>query len=436
MNREIAPLWSATSGPGLENQLNPSMLLAPAKQLRTAELAQVRTAFESSLYILGTEFLWRRSLSVLKAQLGKLSMKLVAEILGRPDIQENADPELVLTDSDAISVAHQLGMLSDKAALDLRQSLEQLAHFSRPDADAAEMDGIEALRILRSCVSHVLSFDTMSVAVDFTKIRQNLQRSVLSLDSDSFKQITSSPYFFKRVVLRTLLADAELAEPQSQSTVLQNLVSLGEKMWGDLLDAERWTVGQTYAAWSANNLKRHVTYLRVLLSNIQGFDYVPENLRSNTYTEAATNVLRVHEASNNYYNEPAALKSLLDLGTSIPGPATALTMRAILACWLGNSYGNTWAAESYCNQAFRTMSPSFWTLYLSRILPGDEYLLTKLLNDKPWARWCTLVTENNLINTNAGNISFLFAEATIKENKRIETFAKIRQHLRTLGQSA
>lgn len=434
MSNDLSPLWQANELPAINNSPNPTAMLSSVKQLRQPELMQVKKAFEGGLYILATEFIWGRSLSVLKAQLGKLSMKLVAEILGRPDILDTSDPELVLTDLEAVSVAHQLGMLSDKGALDLRQSLEQLSHYANPSNNDSELDNIEALRILRSCVVHVLAFDTMSVAVDFTKIRQNLRRQVLNPTADEFAQLANAPYFFKRVVLRTLLADAELVEPPFQVTVLQNLVSLGESFWTELLDAERWTIGQTYSMWAANNLKKHTTYLRLLLLSVKGFDYVPENLRSNTYTEAAANVLRVHEAANNYYNEPAALKGLLDLGNSIPGPATALTMRAILSCWLGNRYGHTFAVDSMCKQAFQSMSPSFWSLYMSRILPGDDYLLQKLLSDKPLDRWRELVREQELSEISAGTLDFLVSSDLLSERRSPEVRERIKRQLKSLRQ--
>jgi len=80
--------------------------------------------------------------------------------------------------------------------------------------------------------------------------------------------------------------------------------------------------------------------------SVQGFDFVPEILRSQTFSSAASTIINVHGEANNFYNEPAAVAALAKLGTTIPWPAFPVCMSAVLAVYLGNMYGHTWGAQS------------------------------------------------------------------------------------------
>ena len=92
-------------------------------------------------------------------------------------------------------------------------------------------------------------------------------------------------------------------------------------------------------------LQTQTAGLKQALLKVRGFNYVPENLRSQTFLKAAEAiVLRAHEGMNNFYNEEAPTINLEKLGTVIPAPALGPCITALLCVRLGNSYGTCWAA--------------------------------------------------------------------------------------------
>ena len=122
-----------------------------------------------------------------------------------------------------------------------------------------------------------------------------------------------------------------------------------------------------------------------------GFDFVPESLRSNTFSEAATKVLSAHFAFNNFYNEVEPMSVLADLGTSIPKPAFAKCMEATLAVWLGNMWGFAWGAERDATRVLDGLRSEQWEYYLNQCLRRDRTVLDKLTSEeKPIQRWITL----------------------------------------------
>ena len=101
---------------------------------------------------------------------------------------------------------------------------------------------------------------------------------------------------------------------------------------------------------------------------------------------------------NNFYNEAAPVKTLLSLGTSIPMPALAQCMRAVLAVRLGNYYGRAYSAQEDALRLLRGLSTRQWEYYLNDCLASDRLILEKLVNNAKTsvAFWSELVREFSL----------------------------------------
>jgi hypothetical protein len=101
---------------------------------------------------------------------------------------------------------------------------------------------------------------------------------------------------------------------------------------------------------------------------VHGFDFVPESLRSTTFSEAAARVLAAHFGFNNYFNEIEPMAILAQLGTAIPKPAFAKSMEATLAVWLGNHWGYSWSAESHAEKVLNSLRAEQWSYYINECL--------------------------------------------------------------------
>jgi hypothetical protein len=141
--------------------------------------------------------------------------------------------------------------------------------------------------------------------------------------------------------------------------------------------------------------------LKKALTSVRGFDYVPETLRSQTFSAAASNVINVHTSMNNFYNEPAAIAALSKLGTTIPWPAFPICMSAVLAVVLGNAYGVSTAAQPDAKAMLARLTNNQWEYYLNECLPGDELILQKLAwSERPLKCWFEVVISYELATRN------------------------------------
>lgn len=377
-----------------------SAIAAVATNLTTRDQKQIVAAYDAQSYEMMAGFVLNKALSQLKRALASLGMRFVGEMLGRADIDDDSVPTVSISNYEAITLARELGIVNATDAKRLTQHLELLAHFDSLSGDASEVEEMsreEALSFLRTCVNSVLGRGDNFAPVEFIQFRTALLSRTFKETDAEILTLKAAPYFFKKTTLSILLAGIRQVSGAQFEHTLGNIVVIVPALWLSLRDAEKWAVGQAYAEVVASGATPAVVALKKTLTSVHGFDFVPETLRSQTFSAAASNVINVHTSMNNFYNEPAAIVVLSKLGTTIPWPAFPICMSAVLAVYLGNAYGISNAAQIYANQILSRLTDNQWSYYLNECLIGDELILQKLAwHSNPVGRWFELISQYGL----------------------------------------
>lgn len=399
MNNKDIQLWSVLAVvPSLDSVSDPIQIATAAKQLRLKEQNQITQNIQAGHYEMASTYVWARTMALLKKQLSSLGMQFLGELLQRADLDEFSDVGTSLSDYEAISLARDLGILTATQTMRLLQSQQTVTHFSGLDNDPTddlevEMTKEEAISCLRVCVQGVLGHDRISVAEDFQKFRKKLETETFTTDSPEFLKLASSPYFFMKTAISILLTLFKNKQGAQLEHTARNAVLIIPTYWDRLKEPERWQIGQVYAEEFNQGNTDSVKGLHAVLIAVKGFDYVPENLRSNTFIQVANKVVLAHQGMNNFYNEPAPMNELASLGSSIPGPALASCMTAVLCVKLGNSYGVSSGAQNAADDVIKGLSNERWRFYFNERLGQDRMILSKLSNPSCLDRWANLINE-------------------------------------------
>jgi len=395
-NHSALQPWSPLEMAIIPSNSTPDEMVTYARpQLSTRDMKAIATAFNAESYEMVATFVWSKAVAVLKKQVASLGMEFVGEMLGRPDLGEDSDPATSIGDHEAISLAEDLRMITGTQALRLKQALELVTHFTKLDQQNAEIEMMareEALMLLRNCITSILSKPDFEGALRFADFRKALSDRALQPEDGEVITITEAPYFFVRTTLSVLLSLVKTKKGAVQEHAIGNVSVLLPKLWLKLREPEKWQVGQVYAEVSAEGNRPASTGLKQALLKVHGFDFVPESLRSNTFSESAARVLSAHFAFNNYFHEIEPMATLANLGTAIPKPAFAKCMEAALAVWLGNHWGISWGAESHARKMLDSLRAEQWSYYLNECLRSDRTVLDKLVDDGPTKRWIELAS--------------------------------------------
>ncbi len=398
-----------------------------AVQLNKREKQQIVRAFSDESYEMALSFVWQKTMGALKRELASVGLKFLGELLGKSELDEGGNPVTSISDEEAIMLAEELGVITGTEALRMRHANELLRHFidgdSNDSADEEErMEESEAITTLKACVKNVLGKNRIEVATKFAEFRNALETTVFKEMDDEIQQLLISPYFFRKITITILLQSFRDKSTAKRENSLANLNVILNLLWATLREAERWLVGRAYATAHNDGEATVAAGIKRALMKVKGFDYVPENLRSNIFIRAAEKVVQAHEGIDNFYNEPAPLRELASLGTVIPTPAFGACAGAAMYCYLGNAHGYSYAAADIAADMFSKFSSDRWTYYLSECLPGDSRMLDKLIYERPRKRFADLVVSHGLDQLNvSGRAKKLVENAATKDARKIYT---------------
>ena len=387
------------------NELVPATAETPlaiteyALQLAKKDKIQIVAAFDSGHFEMGVSYLWGRTINALKKELANVGVSLIGEMLGRTDVDEDDDINDILTDKEAIRLAEELGVISSTDGMRLRHTYELITHFSQMNDDDGDLERLkkhEALASLEACVTGVLGRPKIEVATKFIEFRAALESKSMKEGDPYVEMLTGSPYFFYKLTISVLMNAAKKNVGANLEHALANINTLVPALWDNLRHTERWQVGHAYAEAYADGKTTVVGGLKSALLKVKGFDFVPENLRSDTFVKAADAIIKAHEGLNNFYSEAAAVKALTKLGTTIPTPAFPACLSALLCVTLGNQYGVAWTAQADARSILDSITTERWAYYLNNVLPSDTRIFGKLFSQKPSANFIVLVKDRSL----------------------------------------
>lgn len=425
--------WNSNAGAIIPTNVREVTDLLPYnKRLFQGEINQLEKALSNDLYSMAIEFTWLRTVNILREKVMSFGDEFVLEMLGRT----SNDAVNSITESDIVRLATDLGIINETAKMRFLQIIELIAHFSSRKVRDEEMSYPDALMSMSSCMKHVLALEDEGFQIQYNNFRDKLKEQRLHDFDETVTILELSPYFYKRTTVRTLLNLLRNSKGAEQEIVYNNMLVIIPKIWSELLSDDRYSLGVAYAE-SVNFSQEELTKaLKAVLLKVKGFDYVPEDLRSRSFIEAANRLFSMHHSIDNFYKEPAAAKALLSMGTSIPKPALGPVMTAVITCKVGNSYGYSWDAQSALDGILDSVNEERWRHYFNSTFLADEEILYKLImnSSKIDVRFTELVNKyklhelNNLNNTQINRMLVTLSKSNYTRSREIasEFYYKLR----------
>lgn len=397
MNNDVI-LWKGPDGSIIPVNKSEAQEIVPyAISLTRKQQIHIVNAFQMEAFDMAAEFAWKKAMTKLKETISTLGMKFIGELLNRDDIDEYSTVDTALTDYSTINLAEQLGVIGTTAALKLRQANELITHYFSSNSDE-ELDKLSAMSIVKSSIEYILAEGNISIALEFSSFRQSLLNESLTIHDNRIEQVINSPVFYLRTVLTILTSAIKNEQGAKLENSLSNLNLILPNIWHNITENDKWNIGTTYRDVTAAGNTTASSGVKNALLKVKGFDYVPENLRSVTFQKAAKTVVETHFAFNNFYNEPAVVRRLSNLGSTIPAPALLDCIQAYLVVYLGNRYGISTAAADIAESKLSEISIDRWQYYFERGIQNDEVILGKLYYGIGVIRFKKFLNNNNLDN--------------------------------------
>ena len=422
-------LWTASNGVPLPKSAELEKVLSYNLQLKDRDIIVIINNCANGNYEMASEYVWERAVRLLRDRVFSLGIEFVGEMIGLSDdayIRE-------LPSFEVINLAAELGFINSTGKMRLSQANEIVQHYRDLQIED-EMPKNEAETVIRACIQYVLSIETTGASMEFGNFRDSLKHELFEKQPERLVLLEGSPYFYKRTTVRALINLLATTDGAEYETVALNFCKIIEMVWDDLSSDDKYFVGTTYSQYVSAGKEKLILTFKSALQRVHGFDYVPENLRSISFVQAAKNIKRVHHEINNFYNEPEAVRKLEILGTTIPRPALKEAISACIVVFLGNTYGTSAGAIPYVDKVFEKVNKDAWGYYINGCLAFDEDVMFKIsCGDRRTERWCEFVKKYNLnqieirdkyikeliFNSNEGDVKNTKAIAMNIRNKNI-----------------
>lgn len=418
---ETQPLWKAYGGITIANseQTQIQSISQYIKVLTQKETTKIVTAFDAQMFDMGVEYAWHRAMKKLDERLEVFGLDFIAEMVG----VEYLDSIDSVSKKEKIDLAFELGMIDKTARMKLSQANEKINHYMSDDAQD-ELNYIESLAIMVDLTQYILGNNIDVNSIEFKQFREKLLSQIFSPTDKEVELLQSSPYFFIKTTIRTILNLIKTTENTEKSKVLNNAIIFITALWEKLFVEDKKNIGKTYAQAINDGDKEVFKTLSTILDKVQGYDYVPETTRSNAYIKVAKAYISTHYEMNNFYNEPAYAKKLNSMGTIIPDFALGECLEATLISMIGNQYGVSTAAQESNKKLLEKVTYEQWKEFFSTLILQSQNILQDLYiaNSSMLNRWYEIV-ENyvpkdfNIKDVTAKNIY----SYSIAKNKKVSS---------------
>lgn len=386
-------LWESNTGLTLPKRITEVTDILPYnKKLFEKEVIHIEKAFDNDLFDMALEYTWTRTFNIIKETVLKFGDDFVLDMLGK----SSKSSVETISQVEFIRLAADLGIINEVAKMRFLHLVDLIEYFSSRNVVAEELSYMDALLNIQICIQYVLAYDDEGFNISFNDFRNNLK--LTSLEELQLQQIKISPYFYKKTTVRTLLNLLNETQGGEADKVFENMTKIIPVIWEDLFSDDKYPIGFAYAEAVNEGNSFKTGALKTVLLKVNGFDYVPENLRSLSFMDTANKLIEIHYGFNNFYKEPAQAKLLNELGTIIPGPAISICVRAALICIIGNSFGKSENAQPELFKILDKLTPEKWKSYFNLSFIGDEDVLYKLMNgnDKMLSQFTKVVNQYNL----------------------------------------
>ncbi|MEU0345157.1 hypothetical protein ABZ092_41080 [Streptomyces bobili] len=363
------------------------------QRARSAYIAKMIMAGSIGLFDAALNYLWDETVIELRKRVIGYDLSYFYAIAEKSEHRrkelKTAEDLVKLDDSKLLSGAREIGLISDVG-------YHQVDHirFMRNYASAAHpnqvtLTGLQLADWLETCIREVITLPHNTVVAEIKKLVVNVQAG--RLDSSYLAQtavfFTGLPAEKADTLAIGLFGVYTTigAEPHT----LDNIRDLWPKLWPYVSDDTRFWAGTRLARFLADADHAQAALARQLIDLVQGGSYLPSEIKVTEMAEALDELMDVHLAMNNFYNEPRVARRLAELvgqHGSVPENLVRQYVKTLVTVFLTNGNGEVFMADPIYLDLIGRFDPQQASLALRAFANAEiSSQLQRPLSQKKWA---------------------------------------------------
>jgi len=328
-------------------------------ELKDGLIARMCIAISVGLFDGAINYIWNAVIVNLRLRIKSFGLGYVSQALDKKFEEDDLNN---LTVSDILELCHKLELLPEEGFFFLNQCRDIRNNFSTAHPTMAQIDDKELINFISRCCKFGINSDYTLKGIHITEFINTIKAGILSQDSlDMWTERLSNTFTAQRVLLISMLHGI-YCDPNSNEEVrinalqictnIKNMGLFDSKLESSLIDQHN--------NYRLKNNEDKIKTSQVFFQKMGLFDLLTTVEKHSIIKNTVSQLFRVHQEFNNFYNEPPFAKNLLDItnGYAVPKTVQEEFVQAVITCYVGNRYGVSDAAIPYYEQMIKNFSPN------------------------------------------------------------------------------
>lgn len=363
--QEIQTAWNNL--PGVMNKIPPA--------LRTEGLARMCVAVAAGLFDSAINYIWNASVIELREKVKRFGLPVVEQLLSKANFDEQA--LLDLKDAELLNLCLKLNLITEDGYFFLDQCRDIRNNFSAAHPVVGKLDDHEFIGFANRCAKYALGNEHNPVGVNISAFMEAVKKTKFSDEQrdqwvNRIQQTHEAQQYLLFGSLHGIYSDPASPE-QSRVNALMIATAFAPhftpKAKSDLINRHHDYIAK-------GDEKRHKASQQ-FFEKLGMLSLLGEHEFHSLISNAAKRLMGVHQAMDNFYNEPAFAERLLQLTEQgeIPDTAKEELITVVTTCATGNRYGVSNSAMPYYTKIIQGFSPSEVEIMLG--LPNKGILVAE-----------------------------------------------------------
>jgi len=354
----------------------PRVLRKVPPELRTPGLARMCVAVVAGLFDSAINYAWNCAVIELRRKIERFGLNVVQQVINNPDFDQEKLTDM--KDAELLELCLKLNLVTEEGYFFLDQCRDIRNNFSAAHPPVARIDDSEFISFCNRCAKYALGNEQNPVGVDIEAFITAIKGGTFTTQQgDAWVERLNSTHAAQRDLLfRTLHgifcdpASSEEARLNALTICINSLAAFTPKVRSDLIDRH-----QEYMAQGED--ERHKASQQ-FFEKLGLLGLLSESERHALISNACKKLLSVHQAFDNFYNEPPFAERLYQITCqgAVPNTAKEELVETVVTCAVGNPYGVSHAAFPHYRSMIQGFSPGeiriMLTLPQTRTVVGNR----------------------------------------------------------------
>jgi hypothetical protein len=334
----------------------PVLLNKIPANLRGPLLARMCVAVSVGLTDAAINYAWNTAIIELREKIRRFGVNVVPQITSKPFDEDKLTD---LQDSEILSLCLELNLITEEGFFMLDQCRDIRNNFSAAHPTIGQVDAYEFINFLNRCAKFALSDLVNPKGV-------NTKAFILAIKGPKFEAIQkiewserlSATHDAQRdsllLTLHGIYCDGSVSEEARL-----NALGLSEIFAPAFSAAIKSELIERHSVYRQNGDAARHTASQRFFGLLGLLDLLDDAEKHSLIVNASKRLMGVHQAYNNFYNEPPFAQRLAELTADVAVPVTAREefVQTVVACAIGNPYGVSRDAVPYYEKMAKAFTP-------------------------------------------------------------------------------